>query len=202
MASDPIWHDSYGRTSEEVLAQFRGEQLLRRSDVVGRYNRSEKGRAQRGLYSRSLKGRAVAQHSDCSEQGKARKRRFNNSERGKATRRRYSQTDRGREVIGAAMRRYLQTEKGRLDRRRSHARWFGDTGDLYDRNRYQMLYVEKLPCVQCSEADTLKLCVDHVIPRGLGGSHERVNLQVLCQVCHKSKTQVDMRTIHESRLAA
>lgn len=34
--------------------------------------------------------------------------------------------------------------------------------------------------------------IDHILPCGLGGKNELVNAMVLCRVCHREKTTVDV----------
>lgn len=40
-------------------------------------------------------------------------------------------------------------------------------------------------CVRCGEREALT--VDHIHPRGMGGSDALVNLQTLCERCHRIK---------------
>lgn len=135
-----------------------------------------------------------------SEKGKAAQRRYQQSARGKIThaaaRSRYEQGSKGK----TARIRYLTSKKGRLYLARRFARWHGGSGFIeYLNNAYQMIHVEVLPCIQCGETDKDALTVDHIVPRGLGGTHKRENLQVLCRPCHKVKTVVDIRHIYASR---
>lgn len=114
-----------------------------------------------------------------SSEGIEAQRRYNRSERGWATRQRYASSEKGRAAI-----------------KRKVARRLASYSSLYYKNRYQMIYVESLSCAQCGELDTLKLDVDHVVPRALGGSDERSNLQVLCgEPCHRKKTELDLERI-------
>ncbi len=39
--------------------------------------------------------------------------------------------------------------------------------------------------------------VDHIVPKGQGGSEDDDNLQTLCQSCHGKKTQAERRVTHE-----
>lgn len=41
--------------------------------------------------------------------------------------------------------------------------------------------------------------LDHIIPKGLGGSDDITNLQLLCIPCHKKKTKKDMKTIRDAK---
>lgn len=43
-------------------------------------------------------------------------------------------------------------------------------------------------CRQCGKADSKE--VDHIVPKELGGTDERENLQALCKPCHSTKTYV------------
>lgn len=63
----------------------------------------------------------------------------------------------------------------------------------YRRLHHQLVHVEGLPCSTCGCDDKSVLQVDHIKPRFLGGTNERVNLQVLCVLCHRSKTRCDVR---------
>ena len=37
--------------------------------------------------------------------------------------------------------------------------------------------------------------VDHIQPKGLGGTDDEDNLQAICHQCHKIKTRQDVRTM-------
>lgn len=146
----------------------------------------------------SEKGQLATIRYDLSEAGCARNERYRHSEKGRATRKLWLQSEVGQE----SRQRYEQSESGQRNRKYHNALWLGRReGSEYLRNRFQMIYVERLPCAQCDEADTLKLCVDHIMPRALGGSHERTNLQVLCYRDHDTKTAIDIATIYRARMA-
>lgn len=55
-------------------------------------------------------------------------------------------------------------------------------------------------CRACRKLGRLTLArdVDHIVPKELGGSDERSNLQPLCEQCHVEKTIVDNATIERS----
>lgn len=63
--------------------------------------------------------------------------------------------------------------------------------DAYCELARHMVYEEELSCTECGEADKSKLEVDHILARGLGGSDERENLQVLCKDHHYVKSAID-----------
>ena len=46
-------------------------------------------------------------------------------------------------------------------------------------------------CQKCGSRAHLE--VDHKVPLEKGGDHSKNNLQVLCAVCHKAKTQAENR---------
>lgn len=205
-------------TAVAVLAMLQGWQerdltphlveVLWRSQILDnervrlrRYYQSAKGQESKRRYDQSEKGRICLRRKNRSAKGKARNRRWLQSKKGKATRarikRRYNASRRGRET----RQRYDASRSGRLSRKHGRARWLGENGDEYYANRYQMLYVERLPCAKCGGTDILRLCVDHIVPRGLGGSHVRSNLQVLCRKpCHAIKTKVDIQAIWAARV--
>jgi 5-methylcytosine-specific restriction endonuclease McrA len=87
----------------------------------------------------------------------------------------------------------------RLAQVAKHLPFFGPEQKLYLRNRYKLLYVRKLPCAKCGSRD--HLAVDHILARGLGGTHDMENLQVLCRKCHRTKTNEDMKRIRALRKA-
>ena len=35
------------------------------------------------------------------------------------------------------------------------------------------------------------LTIDHIVPRGMGGSNANQNLQLLCKRCHRAKTRIE-----------
>jgi len=164
---------------------------VRLTEYQMKYLYSEKGRAKRVEYLASEAGKAMQAKSEA---------RYRASEKGKAKKAdylaRYWASDKGRAKHAAHQAKYQASGKGKL----CFQQWQGDPNGFieYHKNRYRMLYVEKLPCVRCGETNVLKLQTDHVLARGLGGTHERTNLQVLCKVCHRLKTTSDLREIRSA----
>jgi len=51
---------------------------------------------------------------------------------------------------------------------------------------YAKIFVEQgVSCVKCRS--TLRLEIDHIFPKSLGGTDEIDNLQILCSSCNKKK---------------
>src|SRR5438093_870916 len=63
-----------------------------------------------------------------------------------------------------------------------------ETEPVPERLRYQVLKRDRA-CVLCGvgPADA-RLEVDHIVPRSKGGSNELTNLQALCDVCNRGKS--------------
>jgi 5-methylcytosine-specific restriction endonuclease McrA len=61
--------------------------------------------------------------------------------------------------------------------------------------RYQVLSRDGGRCVLCgrSQADGVKLHVDHILPRSQGGTATLDNLQTLCAPCNRGKSNRDQR---------
>ena len=51
-------------------------------------------------------------------------------------------------------------------------------------------------CVQCSNPWKT---IDHITPKGLGGTDDTSNLQLLCKKCHNKKTEQDLKDIIKHR---
>lgn len=62
----------------------------------------------------------------------------------------------------------------------------------YHVNRARALNRARKACERCGRSD-LKLEVDHVVPLSQGGSNGILNLQVLCRLCHVSKTNYNRK---------
>lgn len=60
---------------------------------------------------------------------------------------------------------------------------------------------EEMACRSCGRAAVASDHVDHILPRRLGGSDERANLQRLCHSCHSHKTAREMRILYPRRTA-
>lgn len=58
-------------------------------------------------------------------------------------------------------------------------------GKTYIRNYWLIAERDGERCNWCGSLDSLE--VDHIIPRVKGGSNDLSNLQLLCQVCNRSK---------------
>lgn len=58
--------------------------------------------------------------------------------------------------------------------------------------KFELIWIEKWPCVECGQSDPLLLEVDHIVPRFVGGTNDRANLQVLCIRHHRIKTAKDL----------
>lgn len=72
-------------------------------------------------------------------------------------------------------------DKVRADRR-------GRGGKSNVRRRAVLMKVQKGRCGYCrTKLEPGKIHIDHVMPRALGGSNRRSNLQLLCEACNLSK---------------
>jgi len=81
----------------------------------------------------------------------------------------------------------------KIKRQRQYLKWLGEKGYELEQVRFQWIAVEDRPCVRCGRKGKRQL--DHIIPRALGGTHDKSNLQVLCKRCHDIKTKEDMKKI-------
>ena len=52
-------------------------------------------------------------------------------------------------------------------------------------------------CYKCGGTGVLE--IDHILPVALGGTNHGLNLQLLCEDCHKEKTRADIKTIRRQR---
>jgi diadenosine tetraphosphate (Ap4A) HIT family hydrolase len=67
-----------------------------------------------------------------------------------------------------------------------------DTDPVPDDLRFQVLKAAGGRCALCGiTKDEYPLDVDHIIPRSLGGTTERANLQALCAKCNRTKGNKD-----------
>jgi 5-methylcytosine-specific restriction endonuclease McrA len=58
--------------------------------------------------------------------------------------------------------------------------------------RYQVLTAAKGRCALCGATSAeRRIEVDHIIPRSRGGSNDITNLQALCDVCNRGKSNTD-----------
>lgn len=76
---------------------------------------------------------------------------------------------------------------------RGEGAWSGliDVHPVADSVRYEVLVRDRI-CQLCGAGrDEAILEVDHIIPRSKGGSNETSNLQVLCRVCNRGKSNLD-----------
>ena len=75
----------------------------------------------------------------------------------------------------------------------SHDRGYGQAW----RGRRMAVLREEPLCRHCAEVGRVTAArdVDHIVPKALGGSDERANLEALCADCHALKTADDQRQI-------
>lgn len=57
---------------------------------------------------------------------------------------------------------------------------------FWEWRRKQILERDKFKCVKCGSP--FGISVDHIKNRSAGGTHNSLNLQVLCMLCHTEKT--------------
>lgn len=85
----------------------------------------------------------------------------------------------------------LAVKKGRCSTHQQKA-WSGRT---WDDNPWSTPEMQRLRRRVLKEEPTCKYCskpsnaVDHIKPRAWGGTHDRANLQGLCNDCQKAKAQ-------------
>jgi 5-methylcytosine-specific restriction enzyme A len=53
----------------------------------------------------------------------------------------------------------------------------------------------------CRRCRAPSVTVDHVVPRYLGGGHQRANLQALCKRCHDAKTAAEGKAANRAAAA-
>jgi 5-methylcytosine-specific restriction protein A len=92
-----------------------------------------------------------------------------------------------------ARHRRLTSGWNRANRTSSSQRGYGAQ---WRRTRNRILARDEGLCQPCLRAQTLTVGsdVDHVIPKEEGGSDDDSNLQTICGVCHKAKTQREAKT--------
>lgn len=66
-------------------------------------------------------------------------------------------------------------------------------GRQWEKLRMQVLKRDERLCQVCFKAGRIKLAteVDHVVPKGKGGTDSLANLQAICGPCHSAKTLLD-----------
>lgn len=69
----------------------------------------------------------------------------------------------------------------------------GEPNRYKKQRRFLLVKRDGAVCRDCGETDHKKLTVDHIIPRGMGGSDRLCNMQILCRKCHDKKDNVDHR---------
>jgi len=127
---------------------------------------------------------------------------------------RYKMTLKGREsqaksnasAYSTTQRSYRNSERGRASIRQRNARSNAKRRTTEGLTEYEAFVAEvrsgKPFCVTCSKPwiDSPRgHQIDHILAIGLGGTHHRKNLQVLCFECHKAKTKVDRREMSQNR---
>lgn len=70
-------------------------------------------------------------------------------------------------------------------------------GAEWSRTRKRILERDFQLCQVCKTRTASE--VDHVVPKGAGGSDEDENLQSLCTICHDIKTGTENATRHRAR---
>lgn len=142
--------------------------------------------------------------------------RRNQSSRDKA----YLSTENGKQTRVNRNRKYRATENGQKKSKESNRRWLKTPlGLVYlarHAKRYnkdgigafflfkKLSFRDQTSCAKCGTpwVDGPRGVgheIDHIKARGLGGSHDPANLQVLCVDCHKAKTIMDMRAIRKRK---
>lgn len=132
----------------------------------------------------------------CSTKCKAREQRIRTPElKNKVYARHKKWRERNPEKARSYFNKWVRTEKGMILHNISIAKWKGTDSQLFYRNRYQLCFIEKRPCAACNTPYQRGFICDHIIPRRLGGTHELVNLQILCPKCNSIKTALDIHNI-------
>ena len=104
-----------------------------------------------------------------------------------AANKRYALTDKGRATHMHNHKQYLETPKGK--------EWIERHKDTWRGKAAYLIHILHEPCAVCGEADVELLQCDHIRPRGMNGSDDWYNLQVLCLKHHAEKTAIDIKRI-------
>jgi 5-methylcytosine-specific restriction endonuclease McrA len=60
------------------------------------------------------------------------------------------------------------------------------SSDYYKIHRNRVIVRDGFRCRRCKQIPLFPT-LDHILPKGLGGSNRQDNLQLLCIVCHREK---------------
>ena len=143
-------------------------------------------------YSRSPRGKEKKAQYNATPAARAQHKAYKKSPEGKLSQRRHWKS----QAFLDTRRRYLQSDKGKANLARMRIIWRGGDSHAEYLSYKQEAFRDSLPCVKCGKpwVDGTRGAtheIDHIIPRKLGGTHNRDNLQVLCFQCHLAKTRTD-----------
>lgn len=77
--------------------------------------------------------------------------------------------------------------KRAVSRQAYRARKRGAVGQHTDADVRELLDLQKGRCAMCAKDIRKSFQIDHVLPLALGGSNDRLNIQLLCGPCNASK---------------
>lgn len=62
-------------------------------------------------------------------------------------------------------------------------------GTISPATRYRVMSKDGFECVYCkASGKNAELCIDHIVPKSVGGTDHVSNLQTLCRECNSSKS--------------
>ena len=163
-----------------------------RKELVKKNNSSAQTREAKARWANSPHGKEIRRKSATSLERKAAKKRYRQSPEGKEVEKRYWRSTKFLET----RRRFLQSDKGKANLARTRLIWRNGS----DYAEYLLFkneaFRDKVPCTKCGKPwiDGIRGVtheIDHIVPRKLGGTHKKENLQVLCFECHLVKTSED-----------
>ena len=103
-------------------------------------------------------------------------------------------------VANERLKEFYKTPKGRIARAKMNAsRREHSTDPALYAARVVILHTQKESCAKCHTEYDITNQVDHIVALCLGGTDDWDNLQPLCILCHRKKTEEDMRKLIKER---
>ncbi len=166
--------------------------LVAHKNAMAKVRVSVNGRASQERYIRSPLGKETRARYASSPKARLQHKAYKMTPTGRKSEERYWKSPKWLE----ARRRYLQSPKGRAALSRMRILWrSGDSHAEYLSFKNEA-FRDRVPCASCGKPWVdghrgVTHEIDHILPRKLGGTHSRDNLQVLCYECHLAKTRID-----------